>query len=660
MKNLNRAFAMALRYKWSLAISFACSALVALMWGANLGAVYPFVEVVLHDKTIHDWAAEQISEAEQSKKRILSELDELDGQLLLDEEERLRKKRMLESELEPIEGRLASIQQLLPWIQKYAPDDPYKTLVWLIVLLFLGTLLRGVALMGNMVCVARVGQRTILDIQNRVFGNVLSMDTSELDVEGTGDLVGRIRGETNTVGRAINTLFGKTVREPMKMLVCLVGAGLVNWRLLLFSMLVCPLAGFLMVQLARLTKTANRRAMEESAKLLTRLYQAVTYQRLVKAFTMEAEERKRFKVVARDVYRKAMRIAFYGAAARMNNELLGVGMISVSVLVGGYLVLSGQTTLIGIPMADEVMTFGQVMLFFAFLIGIADPIRKMGDVYNLLQAGVVAADRVFPLIDKTPAILSPANPAEIPPGPLGVESRDVVFAYEEGTPILKGLSCNIPAGSSLAIIGHNGCGKSTFINLVPRFLDVDQGSIRIGGNDIRDYRVEDLRSNVGYVTQMTMLFNDTIGENISYGSPLATAAEIREAARKAHALEFIEALEDGFDTHIGEHGGRLSGGQRQRLSLARAILKDPRILILDEATSQIDPESEALIHETLAEFIRDRTTIIVTHRMSTLDLVDQILVMKDGQAVDCGTHEQLLARCPDYQRLRQLDFEEAA
>ena len=226
--------------------------------------------------------------------------------------------------------------------------------------------------------------------------------------------------------------------------------------------------------------------------------------------------------------------------------------------------------------------------------------------------------------------------------------------------MLNGLSFEVPAGTSLAIIGHNGCGKSTAINLLPRFFDVESGSIKVGGIDIRQVEIKQLRHKIGYVTQSTMLFNESIAENIGYGSPEVPRSQVIAAARKAHADGFIDNLDEGYDSHIGEHGGKLSGGQRQRLSLARAILKNPDILILDEATSQIDPESEILIHQTLAEFIKDRTTIIVTHRLSTLELVDRILVMKNGRVVDCGSHEQLLARCVDYRRLRQMDLEGAA
>ena len=665
MKNLKRALWMTLKYRWSLVGSFFCCLCVAVLWGANLGAVYPFVEIVLHDKSLHEWVDDRTEQSVSAIAKLETEIAEIKAAGGLGEKPALpvdaqRRITRLQSDIKTENKRQEWNQTLKPYITKYAPKSAFKTLVWLIAFMIIGTIFRGLFLMGNMVLVARVGQRTVLDLQNDVFRNVLDMEVSEMDVKGTGDLISRIRGETNVIGQAVMVLFGKTVREPMKMMACLIGAAYVNWRLLVFSMLICPIAGYLMIALAKVTKRANRKAIEESAKLLDRLYQALTYQRVVKAFTMEDGERERFQTVANDVYKKGMRIAWFNSLSRINNELLGVSMISLSVLAGGYLVLNQKTELFGIMMSSTAMDFGSVMVFFGFLIGIADPLRKMADVYNTIQGGVVAADRVFPLIDQVPAVHDTDSPTPIPSGELQVEFDDVKFSYDPGKPILKGVSAVIPSGASVAIMGHNGCGKSTLINLVPRFYDVGGGCIRIGGVDVRQAGLKQLRSRIGYVTQQTMLFNDTIAENIAYGQPKASREQVIAAAKKAHADEFINDLEFGYDANIGEHGGKLSGGQRQRLSLARAILKNPDILILDEATSQIDVESENLIHQALSAFIKNRTTLIITHRISTLDLADYIILMSDGKVTDFGTHQQLLARCPDYQRLRSLDLEGAA
>ena len=667
---------MTLKYRFSLLASFVCSLMVALLWSANLGAVYPFVEVVLTGHSLHDWVEQ---EADKSEKLIADR-----EQTIADLELRLEQvpagdpaiadlKRQVSSaeyDVEIQHARSKGREALVPWIKKYAPETPFATLAWLMGLMFFGTVARGLFLMGSMVSVARVSQRTMLDLQNDVFGNVLDMEAAELGVKGTGDLVGRIRSETGAISKAILVLYGKSVREPLKLFGCLAGAAWVNWRLLLFSLLICPVAGYLMVTLAKVTKRANKKAMEESAKLLNRLFQSVTYMRVVRAFTSEDDERERFKEVADTVYQKSMRISVFDALSRINNELLGVSMITLSVLAGGYLVLNEtlfmQVFGLDIRMCDAPMSFGRLMLFFGFLIGVADPLRKLANVYNQVQGGAVAADRVFPLIDQVPAVQDPASAVAFPSGALEIEFDNVRFEYAAGNPILNGVSAKLEAGASMAIIGHNGCGKSTLVNMIPRFFDArptengPAGAVKIGGHDVRDYRVKELRQSIGYVTQQTMLFSDTVRNNIAYGSEGATDEQVIAAAKQAHAHDFIAAMDDGYDTEIGDRAGRLSGGQRQRISLARAILKDPEILILDEATSQIDPESDYLIHQTLADFIKGRTTVVITHRMSTLDLVDQIMIMKDGKVLDCGTHEQLLRRCPEYQKMRNVSLMEAA
>jgi len=669
---------MTLRYKWSLIASFVCSVMVAVLWSLNLGAVYPFVEVVLKSKSLHEWVIEQDESAAKLIAEKQAEIKVFQAQLehnavgrsepadAASETVTRNKINAARYDIEIQEAQSAGRAKLAPYIAKYAPESPFATLAGLMGLMFLATVARGLFLMGSMVAVARVGQRTMLDMQNDVFQNVLDMEVSELGDKGTGDLVGRIRGETGTIAQALMTLFGKTVREPLKMIACISGAAWVNWRLLLFSLLICPIAGFLMIKLAQVTKRASKRAMEESARLSNRLYQALTYMRVVKAFTNEATERTRFKIVAEDVYKKSMRISVFGALSRINNEILGVSMITISVLAGGYLVLNSTCFMFGIRMCTAPMSFGALMMFFGFMIGVADPLRKLADVYNKIQGGVVAADRVFPLIDQVPSVITPSNPKLIPAGELEIQFDNVQFEYEPGNQILKGISATVPAGTSMAIVGHNGCGKSTLINLLPRFFDTKGshgnpgGAIIIGGLDVREVGLKQLRDKIGYVTQQTMLFNETIAENIAYGQSELNMTEVRSAALKAHAHEFIMELDDGYETMIGEHGSRLSGGQRQRLSLARAILKNPEILILDEATSQIDPESEKLIHETMSEFIKGRTTVVITHRLSTLDLVDRIMMMKDGEVIDCGTHEQLLGRSNDYRRLRNLHMEEVA
>jgi ATP-binding cassette subfamily B protein/subfamily B ATP-binding cassette protein MsbA len=665
MKNLGRALRMSLKYRWSLAGATACSFLVALSWGGNIGAVLPFLDVIFKQQSLHKWVDERIARSEESAAAARAEIAALEAKLAQTDPSQARP---IQREISRLSAASAAEQRKLeisryyePLIKKYLPDDPFQTLLYIVAFAIAGTFIRGLALMGNMVLVARVGQQTVLDLQNAFFRRTLQMELNAPGLPGTGDMIGRIRGETGSIGAAITTLYGKSFREPLKMLVCLAGAAWLNWRLLLFSMIVCPLAGLLMLALARSSKRANRRAFEESARLVNRLFQALTHVKVVKAFTMENHERLRFRAIAKEVNRKGMRIAVYQAMARMNNELLGISVSGLSFVAGGYLVLNGRTDFLGIQLCATPMSFAEMLTFMAFLVGMSDPLRKMGDVYAMLQTGMVAADRVFPLIDRKPAVTSPRHPKPIPRSNIEIKFSNIHFAYQPERPVLNGVSLTIPAGKCVAIVGPNGCGKSTLINLLPRFFDAQAGAVTLNGIDHREVRLKDLRRLIGYVTQQTMLFDDTIANNIRYGDPRASLDEVVRAARQAHAHSFIVAnLDQGYESTIGEHGGKLSGGQRQRLALARAILRDPPIFILDEATSQIDPESEQLIHETLAEFIRGRTTLMVTHRLSTLELADAILMMDQGRVVDYGTHRELLERSPAYRTLRQTDMRAAA
>ena len=656
---------MAFRYKWSIVTSTISAFLIAILWGVNIGGALPIIEIVFEGNSLHDVVDERIEGSHIAIQKSTNLVEELKGQLgsaAPGEIERLERRiTFAKTLIIDEEASLERTKYFEPWIKQHTPKDAFPTLLVVFGALFACTLLRCFFLAVSMYLVNRVGQRTVLDIQDHLFRNTLQMEVNELEgVRGTGDLISRIRGETSAIASAITTLFGKTLREPLKMGACIAGAAFVNWRLMILSLVVVPVAGVFMLTIARWTKKAHKKAVEDSADLLDRLFQSISYMRLVKAFNMQKHEHHRFSETATDVYRKQMKISLFNALGRSNSEILGVAIISLSAMVGAYLVLESQTHLFNVKLASHVMTPSEILVFFAFLIGIADPLRKMGDVYNQIQSGAVAADRVFPLFDQTPKIGDPANPKTIDPKNASLTFDNVRFAYKPGEDILKGLSVDLPHGSSLAIVGANGCGKSTMINLLLRFFDAGSGSVKLGEHDIRDYKVGDLRDSIGYVTQQTMLFNDTIANNIRYGTPDATLQQVMVAARQAHAHEFISELPESYDSSVGEHGGKLSGGQRQRLALARAILKNAPVLVLDEATSQIDPESERLIHNSLADFISNRTTVMITHRLSTLDLADRILVMHDGQVVDCGTHAELMLRCRSYQRLRATEMEEAA
>ena len=504
-------------------------------------------------------------------------------------------------------------------------------------------------------------QLVAFDLRKQLYHHLLRMDLGEFGEQRTGTIMSRFNVDLAYIAGGLNCLLGRAILEPMKGLACLIGAGFVCWRLLLFSLLLAPLAGFLIRTLARSIKRANRRAMEENAQLMGVLSEAFNGMQTVKAFTMEKYERARFHKISKACLRKAMKITFYNSLSKPATEVLGLGMVFIAIVAGAYLVLNQETHILGIRMCDRPLSIPALLCFFGLLIGTSDPARKLSDVLNGIQGGVAAADRLFPLLDRQPQITDPVHPRPAPRPHRQLVFEHVDFHYTPEQPVLRDISLTVNFGETLCVVGPNGCGKTTLINLLLRFHDPLAGAVRLDDVDLRELRLRDLRRLVGMVTQQTVLFDDTVYNNIRYGSPQASHEEVLAAAQRAHAHRFIEEkLDRGYDTVVGPGGNRLSGGQRQRIALARAILRDPDILILDEATSQIDIESEQHIHQALEQFVRGRTAIIITHRLATLDLADRILVMDAGRIADLGTHDELVRRCELYRRLYDVQLRQSA
>lgn len=663
MKNFGRVLRLCLRYRFSVLASVVCALAVGVLWGGNIGAIYPVVEVVFSGDSLQRSLDKRIEEAEQvaaEKAAAVADWRRKWAQSPPDAQWPLEAKiTQAETRIQAEREAAEFYRRIRPYVVRYLPDDPFLTLALFVALLFVATLVKSLVLIAHHILVARLAQLGVFELRNQFFRRTMFMDVTTFSREGVTDLMSRFTHDTQNVAMGLNTVFGKVIREPLKMTACLVGAAMICWRLLILSLVVAPLAGLLIRWLAKTLKRANRRAMEEMAQVYATLEEAFRGIKVVKAFTMEHRERKRFHANVKKYYKNAMRIARYDSLVHPVTECLGIFTVSLAILAGAYLVMEGETHLLGIRMSSRPLTLTSLVIFYGWLIGAADPARKLSDIFTRLQAAAAASDRIYAMLDREAKIREPQRPR-----PLRRHRKDLVFdgvrfEYVPGRPVLDDIDLKIACGETLAVVGPSGCGKSTLASLIPRFADPTAGEIRLDGIPLHQIRLRHLRRKIGLVSQDPFLFNNTVLSNIRYGTPHASFEKVVDAAKQAYAHQFIEEeLPDGYRTVVGPLGGQLSGGQRQRICLARAILRNPAILILDEATSQIDLESERIIQKVLEQFIRGRTVVMITHRLASLTLADRIAVMEDGRILDVGTHEQLLARCPFYRRLRRIELDD--
>ncbi len=665
MHHFWRAVRLALAYRWTLLAAILSALAVGILWGANIATLQPFVEVIVNGRSMQDSIDGKIRDAETKIEAFSSEIRLVEQQLAhaTDTDYVAHLQGSLyaaRTRLGHEEKALERYQWVRPYVHRWLPNQPFPTLVAVAIALFLGTLVKVIFLIGNTVLVERLANLATLDLRKALFRQTLKMHPAAFDADGTGELMARFTYDIESIYNGLHALFGKAVREPLKMLACLAGAAWVCWRLLLLSLILAPIAAFFVSRLARALKRANRRAMEEMSGIYSLLEETFLGIKVVQAFTMERAERRRFHERSKAYFLRAMRIARYDSLTRPLTELTGIATILLALLCGVYLVLRQKTDLWGIPICDRPLEIGSLILFYGFLTGVSDPGRKLSEVFSRLQRAAAASERVYTMLDRQSQICDPHRPRPLPRHRQELVFRDVSFHYKPGTPVLHGVNLRVPFGETVALVGGNGSGKTTLANLLPRFFDPVEGAVLLDGIDVREVRLRDLRRQIGLVPQHTMLFDDTVLANIRYGCPDATREQVIAAAKKAYAHEFIlNQLSDGYETVVGPQGNQLSGGQRQRIALARAILRDPSLLILDEATSQIDVESEQLIHKVLEEFTRDRTAIIITHRLSTLALADRIVVMDAGRIVDSGQYDELVKRCPAFTRLYDLQLSAA-
>lgn len=656
MKSFSRVLRLVMRRRWSLAGILISSLVVASLWGANIATMYPLVEVVFKGDGLPQYAEKRIGAATAEIVSREAQIADLESRLAGADEEESRRLRL---ETESHRATVAALEQstrwlrrVRPWIDAYAPRDAFATLLAIVVVLLIGTTIKLLALAANMLLVQAVAERTAIDLRSMFFRKALQLDLDAFGDNGSGQLTARLTNDVAHVSGGITVLLGRLVREPLKMAVCLAGAALICWRLLLLVMVLMPLVGLVMHHLSRSIRRASRRAMEEMSQLYSVLNDAFAGIRVVKAFNAQSYERARFRQRIDSYYGKSMKMAMYNTLARGSSEWLGMSVVGLAILAGGYLVLNQQTHLLGLRMSTLPLDVTEILMFFGFLIGASDPAKKLSEVWSNLQRGIAGSQRVFQVIDQPVRVREPAEPQAVPRPHRELRFDGVRFRYACGPEVLRGVDLSIRHGETIAIVGPNGCGKSTLLSLLCRFDDPQDGRVLLDRTPIDQMRIRDLRRRIALVTQRTVLFDDTIENNIAYGMPGADAESVAEAARMAYADDFIrDSTTSGYQTVLGGDGMRLSGGQMQRLALARAFLRRPDILILDEATSQIDSESEQLIHRALSRFLVGRTGILITHRPSGLALADRVVVMDGGKIADQGRHDELLARNRFYRSL---------
>jgi subfamily B ATP-binding cassette protein MsbA len=537
----------------------------------------------------------------------------------------------------------------LRFLRLFADDEPARALGKVCAGVFILFLLKGIFNYLHQILMITLQERVIKRIRDELYARIERLPIAFFERTRSGELISRVTNDVQLVREMVSVVFTEAIQNAMLLVVFAAVAVLVSWQLALLSFVIFPVLGVFTGKVSRRLRRYSTRFQEDMARMTSRLQETIAGIRIVKAFSMERVEEERFQDVTARYLRSYVRFKRVAILTSPIAEQLGV--------VGAVLVLwyGGNRVLEGRGLEPE-----GFFLFLGAVLNMMQPIRKLAHVNTIVQQGISAAARVFLLLDQEEE-RRPAGGKAVREVRDAIRFRDVSFRFDGAgdVPALEKVNLTIPSGSMVALVGPSGAGKSTLVDLLVRFRDPTEGSITIDGIDVRTMDLDALRGLAGIVTQEVILFNDTVRDNIAYGRGNVPLEEVRRAAAAANADRFIEAMPEGYDTPIGDRGLRLSGGERQRLAIARAIFKNPPILILDEATSSLDSESEALVQSAVENLVQGRTTVVVAHRLSTIRRADRIVVLEKGRIVQEGTHDDLLAQGGLYRRLFDLQFRQA-
>ena len=656
MQQFLRIGSYAWPYRRKIFFSIACALLVSAFWAGNLSITFPIVRVLFEGDDLHTTVEREIDGLKSEIRGYQESLQKLQETEVA---EHARLQRKINDASQVLLARQLTKDLILP----YVPVDKFQTILLILGLVVTATVVKGVFIYFQEILVGSLVSAASNDIRADVFKNALKLDCQSLAGFGTSNLTSRLTNDVGEMGLGLRLFGADLVREPLKAVLCIIVALYINWRLTAVGILVLPLIGVLFSRSGKALRKSSRQTLETMSSIYHCISETLDAVRIVLAFGRQDRHQQQLVDANTEYYNRSQKLVRVTALVRPVTELLGI-VAFISILIpGAYMVLNKTDQIAGIKLAARPLELAELATLYALLAGVLDPVRKLSGILPIMRRSMSAADRVFEVIDMKTMVPEPEVPVALPRHAKSIEFENVSFRYQSAGganshPLsLHDISLKVNFGEVVAVVGGNGSGKSTLTSLIPRLMDPTDGAVKVDGVDIACVASKDLRDQIGIVTQDTMLFDDTVYNNILYGNPDADAQMVEEAIRMSHAAEFILTLPEGLNTRVGAKGQRLSGGQKQRISLARAILRNPSILILDEATSAIDAESENLIYKALREFSRGRTTFIITHviNQTFLDLIDRVVVLDRGRISAVGSHEDLLKTTPDYSRLLQME-----